>query len=69
MTRVAGALHAHMATSYTNGVSVVGRNSKSGIIETLLHGLLIGIVDLRIDDFATTQPADFLRIEKAKLDF
>ncbi len=68
MTRVARAFHTNMATSYTNSVPIVGRNAKGGIIETLLHGLLIRIVDLSIDDFATTQPADFLRVEKAKLD-
>lgn len=58
-----------MATSHTNDISIIGRDSQGRIVESLLHGELIGIVNLRIDYLNAAELADFFRVEEPKLSF
>lgn len=56
-----------MAAGDADGVPVVGGDAESGVIQALLHGLLVGVIDLRIYNFAAAELADFLRVEESEL--
>ena len=59
-----------MSACLTDCMLIVGGDTKSWVVETIFIGKLgIFIINVRIIDLDNTKFSDFLRVQKAELDF